>query len=101
MLVLSETVKAVQCTNSILTKKKDHEWMVSSEKLTYQCNRDRARRMPQDYWSIIVDGADKSAFGLPHFKTSIKSVREHSMKVKLLGVLGGKQYSIQDDDRGT
>jgi len=34
---------------------------------------------------IIVDGADQSSFGLPHFVTSSKSQRGHGLKVRLIG----------------
>ena len=46
-----------------------------------------AKLEPNRYLSIIVDGADQSAYGLPHFCTLTKDQRGHAMKVKLVGIL--------------
>lgn len=34
-----------------------------------------------------MDGADQSAFGLPHFVSSTKNEKGHSLKVRLIGLL--------------
>ena len=36
---------------------------------------------------LIVDGADQSAFGLPHFTLKTKAERGHKAKVKLVGIV--------------
>lgn len=41
----------------------------------------------EEYCSTIVDSADQSALGLPHFTTKTKSERVHALKVRLIGVL--------------
>lgn len=78
--------------------------MVSAERLKYKCKRDRARRKPQDYCSIIVDGAYQSALRLPHFTTT-NGTRGQAMKVKLVGVLEQKVenclrfYTITEENK--
>lgn len=42
---------------------------------------------PSQTCSIVVDGADQSAFGLPHFTIAKNDVGGHALKVRLLGVL--------------
>lgn len=61
--------------------------MVSRERRYYKKKRDRAILQPGDFCSIIVDGGDQSAFGLPHFTTVTEDTRENSLKLKLIGVL--------------
>lgn len=45
---------------------------------------------PEGCVSSIIDGADMSAFGLPHFITFSKGQRGHALKVKLIGPLEHK-----------
>lgn len=42
---------------------------------------------PKRYASFIIDGADQSAFGLPHFTVKTKSQTGHAIKVRLVGVI--------------
>lgn len=42
---------------------------------------------PSRLCSIIVDGADRSAFGLPHFVSSIDNDKGYSSKVRLIRFL--------------
>ena len=74
-------------TSSVKDRRKKHIQFVARERMEYQKKKDRARTHSNDYLSIIIDGADQSAFGLPHFTTSTKSQRGHAMKVKLVGLL--------------
>lgn len=76
-----------QPTDMIMEKKSNHLAFVNRERMAYALNRDRARLEPSKYLSCIIDGADQSAFGLPHFITPVKSARGHALKVKLVGVL--------------
>ena len=50
-------------------------------------NMDNAKLHPAEFMSIVIDGADQSAFCLPHFVTIKKDTKVHSLKVKLVGVL--------------
>ncbi len=42
---------------------------------------------------MIVDGADQSAFGLPHFMIKKKDDRGHTLKVRLVGLLEHNQLN--------
>lgn len=47
----------------------------------------RAILRPKTFGYLIKDGAYQSAFGLPHFPTSTKRRRRHSMTVKVVDIL--------------
>lgn len=84
---LEEKVAAGLSTTEIKRRKHDHNEMIGRERRYYKKKRDHAILLPREHVSIIVDGADQSAFGLPHFTTVTKDTRGHSLKVKLIGVL--------------
>ena len=48
---------------------------------------DRALHDPGNHLSLIIDGADQSAFGLPHFVTTVKTTKGHGLKIKLVGII--------------
>ena len=50
-------------------------------------NQYNAKLSPSDVMSLVIDGADQSAFGLPYFVTVTKDTKGHALKVKLVGVL--------------
>lgn len=64
-----------------------HREMIQKERREYKKKRDNAVVYPDRFCSIIVDGADQSAYGLPHFVVKSKDARGHSLKVKVVGVL--------------
>ncbi len=72
-------------------QKADHNHLIAKERREYKKKRDKARLQPNNYLSIIVDGADQSAFGLPHFMIKTKDDRGHSLKVRLIGLLEHNQ----------
>ena len=74
-------------TSNLLKQKLIHFKMIADERLEYKKKRDRAILDPSSVWSLIIDGADQTAFGLPHFSSHTKSERGHSLKVKLVGML--------------
>ena len=84
---LHEAVKRKELTVDIKRQINDHRDFVKYERMAYYLKRDRARQQPDLFCSCIVDGADQSAHGLPHFTTSTKNQRGISMKVKLIGLL--------------
>ncbi len=90
---LKEAISTGQDTEEIRRRKKIHLQFIADERMYYQKKRDRARLEGARYCSVIVDGADQSAFGLPHFTSSTKSQRGQAMKVKLVGVL---EHSIEN-----
>lgn len=57
------------------------------ERLGYMARAGRAERDPMKYCSLIVDGADQTSYGLPHFTELTKSDRVHKIKLKCVGVL--------------
>lgn len=77
-------------TEDLKLQRIQHLTFVSNERMAYQQQKDRARLHGTKYCSIIVDGADQSAFGLPNFTTTPKSQKGHSLKVKLIGLLEHK-----------
>lgn len=60
-------------TVSILRQKKlKHNEAISKKRREYTKKGDQARLQPNQFLSIIVDGAYQSAFGLPHFMIKTK-----------------------------
>lgn len=74
-------------TVELINRRKIHVARVSKERQEYQSKMESAILHPDQYCSICVDGADQSAFGLPHFTVQTKSVRGKALKVKLIGIL--------------
>lgn len=56
------------------------------ERLEYEKKPDRAILHSSQYFTIILDYTDQSRFGLPHFCTSLKTQRGHTLKLKLIVV---------------
>lgn len=77
-------------TADLKQQRAEHLNFISRERMGYQQKKDRARLQGSEYCSVIVDGSDMSAFGLPHFITTPKSQRGHALKVKLIGLLEHK-----------
>lgn len=74
--------------SSVLKERKSpHVSMVGEERLQYRKKQDTAILYPENVSSINIDGADKSAFGLPHFVTRPKAVKGRSMNTGLIGLL--------------
>ena len=62
--------------------------MVQQERACYYESRDKAIRDPENYLSIIIDGADQSSYVLPYFYEKTKSLEsKHKLKYKLMGGL--------------
>ena len=76
-----------ESTAEIRSRRSAHLSFVTRERTTYQKKKDRGRLVSSEYCSLIIDGADQTAFGLPHFTTATKAQRGHAMKVKLVGLL--------------
>lgn len=74
-------------TVEIRGRKEQHNKMVREERREYQKKSEMAILHPSDNYSIIVDGADQSAFGLLHFTFTTKETKGQSLGVKLIGVL--------------
>ncbi len=74
-------------TVALLARADAHRKFIGDERLEYQKKKDRAKLDPSEYCSIIVDGADQQAFGIPHFITKTKNQKGFSLKVNLIGLL--------------
>ena len=84
---LREKIISGESTESLRMQRKAHLNFVFAERREYAKKRDRAKLHSSEACSVIIDGADESAFGIPHFTTTPKSQRGHGMKVKLIGLL--------------
>ncbi|MEM9681301.1 MAG: hypothetical protein AAF901_13340, partial [Bacteroidota bacterium] len=84
---INKNMKSDKHTEQLLRSKKQHMDFVLRERCEYRQKAEKAKLFPSKYLSIIIDGADQSAFGLPHFCSSTKDQRGHSLKVRLVGVL--------------
>lgn len=74
-------------TAPLLHRRRLHIEMVAKERREYQKKCEYAALYPSRVTSLIVDGADQSGYGLPHFSVNTKATAGHSLKVKLVGVL--------------
>ena len=64
-----------------------HYEFVEIERRDYEYRRDLSKRHPEKYLSLIVDGADQTSYGLPHFVFGTKEDRGEKMQMKIVGVL--------------
>jgi hypothetical protein len=69
-------------------KYKKHIYFVMKERRVYYRHMAQATRHPREYLSLIIDGADQSDHGLPHFHArSHKTEAAWKMKLHLMGVI--------------
>ena len=68
--------------DSLMREIENHVNMVRAEKGLYYDNRDRARRDPRKFMSVIIDGADSTLHELPHFR-EISKLSSQVPKVKM------------------
>lgn len=65
-----------------------HLYDIKRERLVYYRNRLRAQLDRKNYLSMIIDGADQSDHGIPHFsQRSHLTEASHKLRVKLMGVI--------------
>lgn len=67
-----------------------------SERREYRKKSEMAILYPKEFCSMIIDGADQSAFRLPHFAVKTKGLTGHAMQAKLVGVL--ETFCRQESD---
>lgn len=87
---LRERIVTGESTEQIKEQRRQHLSFVFNERMGYQKKKDRARLHSSECCSLIIDGADEAAFGLPHLTTISKGAKGHTMKVKLVGQLEHK-----------
>lgn len=74
-------------TENIRREQRESYSFVAVERQEYKLKAELGSLRPSEYLSICVDGADQSAFSLPHFVQSVKDDRGHGLKVSLVGIL--------------
>lgn len=84
---LEDAIRTGKPTDDIIKRKKEHNNFIALERREYQRKRELAILRPTEYMSFVVDGADQSAYALPHFVTKVKDSRGHGLKVHLIGLL--------------
>lgn len=72
---LSNAIVNGLCPKKLMEEKANHKKWVRKERLEYMKRRDKAVLHHDHYCSIIVNGADQSAFGLPNFVAKTKTER--------------------------
>ena len=74
--------------NEIKKKERIHHNFVHEERSTYYMRRNQGIFEKQHYLSLIIDGADQAAYGLPHWIEKDKfSSKYQKMPVYLMGAL--------------
>ncbi len=84
---MKHRITTFQSTSDLLFQKRAHFSMVLDERLEYKRKKDIASLDPSNAWSVIIDGADQRAYGLPHFISKTKAQRGQALRVKLIGIL--------------
>lgn len=84
---LATAVSHRRCTLTIRDKITNHLEIIRRERLEYRKRRETAILHPRDYVSMIIDGADQSAYGLPKLAVTTKGEKGHALKVRLIGIL--------------
>jgi hypothetical protein len=82
---------------------REHLKDIENEKLMYYSNRARGRQWPEQFLSIIIDGADQSKHDMPHFKDMSHLTNElRRIKMHLYGALvhgrGAYAFTITDHE---
>lgn len=83
-----------RCTEELKRQKATHLDFVRREREEYSRKIDLAKKYPQDYLSIVVDGADQRNFTLPHFTSCVKDQRGHGLGVHVIGLLNHRQTNV-------
>ena len=84
---MEENTGDVVALRALRQQRMSHLQMIAAERRGYTMRKELSSSSPTEYYSIIVDGADQTAYGLPHFVRSSKSDRGHKIKVRCVGIL--------------
>lgn len=84
---LQQAVSRRLSTHDLLVEKAEHLSFVNRERREYKRKSELAALYPTEYLSVVIDGADQSAFALPHFVHKVKDSRGHGIRVHLIGLL--------------
>jgi len=84
---MQQAVRTGAEMSMIQSDRRAHYKLIATERQAYKMNQDKSAVSPAEYMSIVIDGADQSAFGLPHFVAVTKDTSGHAIKVKLVGLI--------------
>lgn len=85
---IRETARTCACFHVFRRcDRKSHYELIAAARQAYKVNRENSAISLSDYMSLVLDRADQSAFGLPHFVTVTKETKVHTLKVKLIGIM--------------
>lgn len=90
---IKQAIREKRSTKELVEQKRAHLSFIARERLEYKKKRDMSKQESSRYLSLIIDGADQSAFGLPHFTVKTKSQTGHAIKVRLIGIL---EHAVQN-----
>lgn len=88
---LKQAISLRQDTTRLKELNLEHVEIVARERRFYKKKRDEAILDRSRYMSIVIDGADQSAYGLPHFCVHTKAEPGMAIKVRLVGFLQHSQ----------
>ena len=87
----------------IRVKRRQHQTNQYQERQSYYHHRTKARKHPDKYMSLIVDGMDQAKLEMPHFTRASKS-NSNTLGNSIVGVLvhgyGFKQYVVSHAMKG-
>ena len=64
-----------------------HYEFVERERRDYEKRRELSKRYPAKYLSLIIDGADQTSYGLPHFVFATKEDKGEKIQMMIAGML--------------
>lgn len=90
---IRRTLKSSEDKTLYEQKKSTDIRMVTKELLEYEREIDNAILRPDQFCSIVVNGANQSAFGLAHSVTKTKDEQEGALNVQSIGILDHHECS--------
>lgn len=84
---IGDAIKSGRSTDELKKQKQAHNDFIARERQYYTEKKHLACLKRSKYLSFAIDGADQSAFTLPHLLGSSKDDRGHGMKLHLIGLL--------------
>ena len=84
----ASTTRDQNTRNQLRKSLRGHLKEIAAERATYHRNGSRAVNQPEDYLSLIIDGADQGDYGLPHcVDKSHVSEKGYKIHMKVMGVI--------------
>ena len=83
----AEAIRKGLPTDHIKREQAVHNEFIAKERREYLRKAELAMLHPSRYLSVVIDGADQSAYSIPHFITKLKTSKGEGLKVHLIGAL--------------